>query len=64
MIAGSSLMVYSSYRFVRYAHDKQMPIALLNQGVTRADDLIDIKVNADCGSALEMLAADQQLTGS
>ena len=64
LIAGSSLMVYSSYRFVRYAYDKQMPIALLNQGVTRADDLIDIKVNADCGSALEMLAADQQLTGS
>ena len=58
LIAGSSLMVFSSYRFVRYAHEKQMPIALLNKGITRADDLINIKLKADCGPVLEMLAAN------
>lgn len=64
LIAGSSLMVYSSYRFVRYAYDKQMPIALLNKGVTRADDLIDVKLKADCESVLERLAARVQLPAS
>jgi NAD-dependent SIR2 family protein deacetylase len=62
LIAGSSLMVYSSYRFVRDAHDKQKPIALINQGVTRADDLIDIRLKADCGPVLEMLAENSQLS--
>jgi hypothetical protein len=38
-------MVFSSYRFVRQAHARGIPIAALNQGVTRADELITLKVN-------------------
>jgi len=45
LVIGSSLMVFSSYRFVRQAHAKGVPIAALNQGVTRADELITLKVN-------------------
>ena len=64
LVAGSSLMVYSSYRFVRDAHHKQKPIALVNRGVTRADDLIGIKLKADCGPVLEMLAENLRLSDS
>jgi NAD-dependent SIR2 family protein deacetylase len=45
LVIGSSLMVFSSYRFVRQAHARGIPIAALNQGVTRADELITLKVN-------------------
>ena len=44
LVVGSSLMVFSSYRFVRHAHASGVPVAALNQGVTRADDLFALKV--------------------
>lgn len=62
LIVGSSLMVYSSYRLVRDAHQKNKPIAAINKGVTRADDLIDIKVEDDCGAVLKMLAQSRPLS--
>ena len=57
LVAGSSLMVYSGFRFVRYAHEKGLPIAAINIGVTRADDLLSFKVEQDCGEVLAKLAA-------
>jgi NAD-dependent SIR2 family protein deacetylase len=55
LIVGSSLMVYSSYRFCKYAAQHKIPIACINEGLTRADDLFKIKVVADCGSILGQL---------
>lgn len=52
LVVGSSLMVYSSFRFVRHAHEKGLPIAAINLGVTRADELLSLKLEADCGEAL------------
>ncbi|MEP6633839.1 MAG: NAD-dependent protein deacetylase [Luteimonas sp.] len=52
LVVGSSLMVYSGYRFVRMAHEAGMPIALLNRGRTRADDLATLKLDADCATTL------------
>jgi NAD-dependent SIR2 family protein deacetylase len=52
LIAGSSLMVYSGYRFVRRAHENGIPIVAINRGVTRADELLTIKVEQDCGPIL------------
>ena len=58
LVAGSSLMVYSGFRFVRQAHDAGLPIAIVNRGRTRGDDLADLKVEGDVGSLLtEALAA-------
>jgi NAD-dependent SIR2 family protein deacetylase len=39
LVAGSSLMVYSGFRFARLAHEAGLPIAIVNRGRTRADDL-------------------------
>ncbi len=52
LVAGSSLMVYSGFRFARMAHERGLPIAILNRGVTRADDLATLRIDADVGIAL------------
>jgi NAD-dependent SIR2 family protein deacetylase len=52
LVAGSSLMVYSGYRFVRLAHDAGLPIAIVNRGRTRGDDLAEIKIERDVGPTL------------
>jgi NAD-dependent SIR2 family protein deacetylase len=52
LVAGSSLMVYSGFRFVRFAHDAGLPIAIVNRGRTRGDDLAELKIEGDVGTAL------------
>jgi NAD-dependent SIR2 family protein deacetylase len=52
LVVGSSLMVYSGYRFARMAHEAGLPIAILNRGRTRADELAGLKVEADCVEVL------------
>jgi NAD-dependent SIR2 family protein deacetylase len=52
LVAGSSLMVYSGFRFVRFAHEAGLPIAIVNRGRTRGDDLAEIKVEGDVGAVL------------
>jgi NAD-dependent SIR2 family protein deacetylase len=44
LVVGSSLMVYSGFRFCRMAQASGKPIAAINLGRTRADDLLDIKI--------------------
>jgi NAD-dependent SIR2 family protein deacetylase len=52
LVAGSSLMVYSGFRFARLAHEAGIPIAIVNRGRTRGDDLAGLKVEHDVGSTL------------
>lgn len=52
LVAGSSLMVYSGFRFVRLAHEAGLPIAIVNRGRTRGDEFAGLKVEGDVGSAL------------
>jgi NAD-dependent SIR2 family protein deacetylase len=58
LVVGSSLMVYSGFRFARMAHERGMPIAILNRGVTRADALTDLKLDDDCGETLAATMRD------
>ena len=55
LIAGSSLMVYSGYRFALAAREQGKSIVAINRGVTRADALLDFKLEADVGQALMAL---------
>jgi NAD-dependent SIR2 family protein deacetylase len=57
LVVGSSLMVYSGYRFARAAAEAGKPIAAVNLGRTRADDALTIKVAADCATALAACVA-------
>ena len=52
LVVGSSLMVYSGYRYARHAAARGIPIAALNIGRTRADDLLALKIEAPCAEAL------------
>jgi NAD-dependent SIR2 family protein deacetylase len=55
LVVGSSLMVYSSYRFLKRAHQRGMPMAAVNRGRTRADDWFEFKVDDDCATVLPQL---------
>lgn len=57
LVAGSSLMVYSGYRFARAAADRGIPLALINLGRTRADDQATLKLVGRCGELLPRLVA-------
>jgi NAD-dependent SIR2 family protein deacetylase len=55
LVVGSSLMVYSGYRFAQAAASAGKPIAALNLGRTRADPLLGLKVTRHCSPALAFL---------
>ena len=52
LVVGSSLMVFSGFRFARQALETGKPIAILNRGRTRADDMAHLKIDGDCGDVL------------
>jgi NAD-dependent SIR2 family protein deacetylase len=56
LVVGSSLTVYSGFRFVRRARELELPIAVINIGPTRADDLVQAKVSAPAADVLPRLA--------
>lgn len=56
LVAGSSLTVYSGYRFVRHACARGIPVAIINRGRTRGDDLASVKIDNGCSPMLALLA--------
>ena len=57
LVVGTSLMVFSGYRFAREAARQAKPIAAVNLGRTRADELLDVKLQAPCDTALPAAVA-------
>ena len=57
LVVGSSLMVFSGFRFVRRAAERGIPVAAVNRGHTRADDLLHLKVERSCSDVLDELLA-------
>ena len=58
LVAGSSLTVFSGYRFVRHAAERGIPVAIVNRGPTRGDDLVTVKVDGGCSELLTLLAEE------
>ena len=52
LVLGSSLHVYSGRRFVLRAVERGIPVAIVNQGPTRADDVADIRIDGSLGEVL------------
>lgn len=52
LVIGSSLMVYSGFRFCRWAAQQHKPIVALTLGRTRADNLLTLKLNASVETTL------------
>ncbi len=55
LVVGSSLMVYSGYRFVEEAVKAGKPVVAVNRGRTRADPVLALKVETEVGQALGTL---------
>lgn len=58
LVAGSSLTVFSGYRFVRHAAARGVPVAIVNRGPTRGDELADVKIDGGCSPTLALLASE------
>jgi NAD-dependent SIR2 family protein deacetylase len=56
LVVGSSLAVFSGFRFVRRAAERGVPVGILNRGPTRGDDYAQVRVDARAGLALPELA--------
>ncbi len=56
LVVGSSLMVYSGFRFARMAREAGLPLAILNRGTTRADDIATLRLKVDCELALASIS--------
>ncbi|OLL73176.1 NAD-dependent protein deacetylase of SIR2 family [Pseudonocardia sp. Ae168_Ps1] len=57
LVAGSSLQVMSGLRFVRACRWAGVPVVIVNRGITRGDELADLRVDAGCSETLGALAA-------
>jgi len=57
VVLGSSLTVYSGYRFVRRAKAAGRPVAIVNDGATRGDGDADLRLHARLAPLLERVAA-------
>lgn len=58
LVLGSSLMVQSSYRYALLAAKLNKPIAIINQGMTRADGLASWLLHEPLEQALSTLASE------
>ena len=56
LVVGSSLMAYSAFRLCRAVVDQGKPLIAINLGKTRADELLDLKIEASCEQLLPLLA--------
>jgi len=53
LVIGSSLQVFSAFRFARQAAQEKVPIAIINIGETRADDLATMRIECDAVDVME-----------
>ncbi len=56
LVVGSSLMAYSAFRLCRAVAEQGKPLLAVNFGKTRADELLDLKLEQPCDHVLPWLA--------
>jgi NAD-dependent SIR2 family protein deacetylase len=57
IVVGSSLAVFSGYRFVRRAAERGIPVAIINRGPTRGDEHASLRIDERSGVVLPALAS-------
>lgn len=58
LVVGSSLMAYSAFRLCRVIAERGKPLMAINLGKTRADDLLDLKIEGSCEQLLPWLVEE------
>lgn len=56
LVVGSSLMAYSAFRLCKAIHEQGKPLIAINIGKTRADEILDLKIEMSCEQLLPLLA--------
>ena len=56
LVVGSSLMAYSAFRLCKAVVEQGKPVIAINLGKTRGDDLLQVKIEAECERLLPLLA--------
>lgn len=64
LVVGSSLQVWSGYRFAKKAHESGKPVVILNRGPTRADPLATIRHDGPLAALLPALAVGLSARGA
>jgi NAD-dependent SIR2 family protein deacetylase len=62
LVVGSSLTVWSGFRFVRAASERGQPVAILSLGPTRGDPCATLRIEAGAGTTLRALAEHLKLS--
>ncbi|WLH14638.1 NAD-dependent protein deacetylase [Pseudomonas hefeiensis] len=55
LVVGSSLMAWSAFRLCRAIKEQGKPLLAINRGKTRADELLDLKLEEPCEQLLPLL---------
>lgn len=55
LVAGTSLQVFSAYKWILQAHEQNIPIAIVNIGPTRGDKQATLKIEARLGDILPLV---------
>ena len=58
LIAGTSLAVFSGYRFLLRAAERKIPIVVVNRGAVRGEERVTLKLEMGTGAALAGLARE------
>lgn len=58
LVVGSSLQVFSAMRLVTRARERKIPIAIVNLGPTRGDELCDLRLDTHCTDLLTTVVND------
>jgi len=56
LVAGTSLAVFSGYRFLLRAAERKIPIAIVNRGPVRGEERATVKVDGGTGETLAAIA--------
>jgi NAD+-dependent protein deacetylase sirtuin 4 len=56
LVVGSSLAVFSGYRFLRRAVERGIPVAIVNCGQVRGEEHASLKIEESTGTTLDALA--------
>lgn len=59
LVVGSSLMAWSAFRLCRAIKEQGKPLLAINRGKTRADELLDLKLEEPCEQLLPLLTQRQ-----
>lgn len=63
LVVGSSLAVYSGYRFLRRAVERGTPVVIVNRGPVRGEEHAALKIDAGTGATLDGLVRGLAILG-